>query len=328
MTLVKAATRGAVWVPLLSVLAVQALVAQCESKTGFAKKACEVENASGTGAQSGPSILEGFKGEALSTNYSDTIHPDTLPPSVEPKAFKPLSKLDRTEDGAFLLKVGIFETYVQCYSLDRGERGAARVGGFYPAPIKGRRARVIADVLKQSELHPDVSQNDIQQLLWVIVQGADLENMPPTIQQTAAKILPKETLALLKGATVAKAVENRVMSIVNKRLGKSQTAAKETEIDRDYGISATAKDVKSATESPVAAASDDVVVRGTWAQMPGGFYVRYLPEGYAKLRLQMIVPDAAVAQAEKPLTFDPTQYLAVFAGSPPQRLGVSLRPAK
>jgi hypothetical protein len=40
------------------------------------------------------------------------------------------------------------------------------------------------------------------------------------------------------------------------------------------------------------------------------------------------VPEAAMegVDPKKPLTFDPTQYLAVHAGSPAQRLGISLVP--
>jgi hypothetical protein len=320
---------------LQSVFAPQVTLAQCENKTGFAKKACEVETGRGS---AGPEILTGLKADPLSTNYSDTIHPDTLPATLNPGTFRPLKQLERTDDGAFLLKAGIFEAYVESYSLDTDERHQARVAGFYPAPIKGRRANVIADALKQVELHPEVAQNDIQNLMWAIVAGTELEKMPAPVQKTAARILPQKTLALLKGATAARAIENRVLSIVNRRLAKnpaiqqeaSDASDKAKQIDRDYGISDTAVEVKAATAPPVFGGTDDVVVRGTWAQMPGGFYVRYLPEGYSKLRLQVIVPDAAIAQMVpgKPLSFDPTQYIAVFAGAPAQRLGITLRPAK
>jgi hypothetical protein len=58
--------------------------------------------------------------------------------------------------------------------------------------------------------------------------------------------------------------------------------------------------------------------------------VRYLPDGYMKTRLQVMVPDEAIAQADpkSPLTFDPTQYLAVLGQAPSERIGITLRPAK
>jgi hypothetical protein len=310
-----------------TVLTGQAAPAQCENKSGFAKRACEVAAGNGAAVNSGlsGSALEKFKGAPLSTDFSDTIHLDTLPPDIEPKAFRPLTGLERTDDGAFILKTGIYEVYAQSYALDVG--GGARVGGFYPAPIKGRRAKVIADVLKQIELHPDVPQSDVQQLLLAIVQGTDLEKMPPPLQQTAAKVLPRETLSLLQGSVVAKAVEKTLLGMINRRLsGGAQARQNGANTDqKNAGGAPTESNGSGAPSSP-----DSPVLRGTWAQMPGRFYVRYLPEGYAKVRLQVIVPDAAMKQADpaQPLTFDPTEYLAVYAGAPAQRLGISLRPAK
>ena len=246
-----------------------------------------------------------------------------------------MSKLPRRDDGAFLLNVGIFEAYVQSYSLDPGERNWQRGAAFYPAPVKGRRARVIGDVLKQIELHPDVPQDAVQQLLWAIVQGTDFEKMPAPMQQTAARILPKESLALLQGATAANALTNRLLGIVNNRLAKdkqlqkdvAEAQAKARQLDQEYGISDTVNGVKEASASQTIATAGDVVPRGTWAPMPGGFYVRYLPEGYARVRLQVIVPQAAIdgADPKTPLAFDPTQVLAVYCQTPPQRTGISLR---
>jgi hypothetical protein len=334
MTLVKTSlkTMGTFCVLLPSVLMAQTSAAPCADKTGFAKQACEVESGH---VSVGSGALNGFKAEPLTTNFSDTIHPDTLPPSIDPKAFAPLSKLPRTDDGAFLLKVGIFEVYAQSYSLDTGERSWARGAAFYPAPIKGRRARIIGEVLKQIELHPDVPQDNVQQLLWVIVQGTDLEKMPAPMQQTAARILPKESLALLQGATATNAITNRLLGIVNNRLSKDKQLQKDVadatgkakQLDQDYGVTDTVNAVKEASASQTVATAGDVVPRGTWAQMPGGFYVRYLPEGYARVHVQVIVPQAAIdgADPKTPLAFDPTQFLAVHCQTPPQRLGITLR---
>lgn len=334
MTLVKTLlnTMGTFCVLLPSVLMAQTNPAPCADKTGFAKQACEVESGH---VSLGPGVVSGFKAEPLTTNFSDTIHPDTLPPSIDPKAFEPLSRLPRADDGAFLLKVGIFEAYVQSYSLDPGERNWQRGAAFYPAPIKGRRARVIGDVLKQIELHPDVPQDAVQQLLWAVVQGTELEKMPAPMQQTAARILPKESLSALQGATAANAVTNRLLGILNNRLSKDkqlqkgigEIAGKTRQLDQEYGISDTLDAVNAASASQTVATAGDVVPRGTWAQMPGGFYVRYLPEGYARVHVQVIVPQAAIDQADPrmPLAFDPTQVLAVYCQTPPQRLGISLR---
>jgi hypothetical protein len=304
--------------------------AQCEDKSGFAKQACQVQ--ANSTVLAGQASLD-TKSSPLTTTFADTIHQGTLPPSMEPKSFRPLTALPRTDDGAFILgHAGIFEVYAQSYTLEVNDSNATKPGGYFPAPILGRRAKIIASLLKQVELHPDVPQADIQTLLLAIVQGADLEKMPPAMQQTAARVLPKDTLTQLQGATQARAAERHLLDLLNQRMARNKAANQtlgqinntETQISQNTaGVlpEPTFKDAASAAE-PVA--------RGTWAQMPGGFYVRYLPDGYMRTRVQVIVPDAAVAQADpkNPLTFDPTQYLAVLSIAPGERIGVTLRTAR
>ncbi len=301
--------------------------AQCEGKSGFAKKVCEAQQgrAGGTGISGLPDFGDN-KANALTTNFSDAIHLDTLPPSVDPKAFKPLTSLERSDDGAFILKAGIYEAYLQSYTLDPGDVNLPKAGGYYPAPIKGRRAKIVASLLKESELHPDVPQGEIQQLLFFIVQGLDLEKMPPAFQQTALRVMSKESLRQLQGAAMAGAIEKSLMEILNQRIAKDKNAQKLT-AEMNEAANQAQKNAATA-QSDLAAGFAEPVQRGTWAQMPGGFYVRYLPDGYMKTRLQVIVPDAAIASAKSALTFDPTQFLAVLAGSPPERIGITLRPVR
>jgi hypothetical protein len=326
----KSAIRSsAVLMLLYSVLAVHLAFAQCETKTGFAKQVCEVESGKIGPVNSGPNSvsLGRSRGKPLSTNFSDTIHVDTLPPTVQPKAFKQLARLDRTNDGSFILKAGMFEAYLESYPLDF-DASLSTIGGFYPAPIRGRRATVIAAVLKQAELHPEVVQGDIQALLGWIVGGADLERMPPQVQQTAARILPRETLALLQGATAANNGAAAILGYINRRASKGAQQQQNTARASGQG-SDPDQDVQGG-DSPSSQSSYLPVARGTWAQMPGGFYVRYLPQSPGKTVLQVMVPDTAIAQADPnaPLAFDPTQYLAVCGQSQGLRLGITMRPAR
>jgi hypothetical protein len=101
----------------------QLVVAQCENKTGFAKHFCEVRKGGNVSSGSGLNIPspDAFKGAALTTNFADTIHLDTLPSTFEPKAFTPLRKLEQTDDGSFILRAGIFEAYLQSYSFEPGD---------------------------------------------------------------------------------------------------------------------------------------------------------------------------------------------------------------
>jgi hypothetical protein len=325
----RAAAKG-----LIYFAAAATVFAQCEDKTGFAKKACEVQAAGpvapGPGGQA--------KNDALTTGFADMIHIDTLPATIEPTGFTPLTALKREADGGFILVAGLFEATVQSFSLDPGDRLPARPAGYYPAPIKGRKAKIIADVLKQAELHPEVSQAEIQALLTTIVSGLDLEAMPPQVQQTAARVMSKEGLRQLQGAIAAKAMQKALLNMLNQRIAKDPklqqqaaiNAAKQREFERQTGLGQAMKDMQALNKAEQALPTGSVVVRGTWAQMPGGFFVRYLPEGYARTKVQVMVPDNLLFSEDPDslITFDPAKYLAVYTQAPVQRLGITLRPVK
>ncbi len=317
-------------VPVLlgSVLSIQFAAAQCDGKTGLAKTACEV--ASGVAGSRG-SGQESGQGPALISGAANAIHADTLPAEVALKAARPLVQLDRTPDGSLVLVEGVFEGYLQSYSLDADEHGQARAAAFLPAPIEGSRASMIALLLKEAELRPDVAQTDIQQLLWAIVGGGYLEKMPAPAQRTAASMLSQEMLATLQAPPPTHTVGKAIVGIIERRLTKSSSPTPGS----GQSTSATASPVAPTNTNPLPAAPlfvtpNALEARGTWVRMPAGFFVRYLPDGYTKITVQVIVPEAAVAHADRrnPVLFDPTQYLAVFAGAPTQRLGVTLRPAQ
>jgi hypothetical protein len=316
-------------------LAVQGAFAQCDKKTGFARQICEAQATATANAITGASnsVTSALKSAPLTTSLSDAIHLETLPASIDPKEFAPLLKLERTDNGAFILKTGVYQAVLESYTLAFYDDHAIRGSAFFPAPIKGGRAKIIADTLKYAELHPDVPQPVIQNLLSYTVNGTDLQKMPPQTQQAAQKLLPKETLAKLRGAVQAKALENKILIMFGRKLGKDAKTATDItgaiatakEIDQTYGITPTVKDMKAGSGTFAAGSTE----RGAWAQMEGGFYVRYLNEGIVRTRLQVIVPEAAMEQhtdPKKPLTFDPTQYVAVHAGTPAQILGLTLRP--
>lgn len=298
--------------------------AQCAGKTGFALQACQVQagnipTASGAITTIGADPKTGF----LTTSFADSIHSDVLPASMEPKAFLPLTSLDRADDGSYILKTGVYEAYVEGYSLDADHHAGA--GGYYPAPFAGSRAKAIETVLKQAELHPGIHQPDIQSLLTGLVAGTDLAAMPLPAQQAAAALLPPDVVAQLKGAPKAKAVKNAVIGILSKRLQQIPGMQGQPAVQNSQNY----KDVPSllsASAVPDAQTATPAIERGAWTKMPGGFYLRYLPDGFAKVRVQLMVP-ASVADGAR-VTFDPTQCIAVSGGPTSQRVGITMRSAK
>lgn len=289
-----------------------AVFAQCEGKKGFSKALCEMNANNANRPQLGGLAP---KSAGITTTFADAIHGEPLPPSFDPKSFTPLASQERNDDGAFVLKPGFYEATVQSFALDPGTTNITKPAGYYPAPIKGRYAKALASLLKNAELHPDISQPELQQLVFSVAAGTDLEKMPPPVQQTALRALPKDTIRLLQGAAQANAFNKALMDAINKKIAGDHNA--------QQAIANMQQGAQAAQQQAELNALSEPVARGAWAQMPGGFYVRYLPEGYTRTKLQLIVPET-VSSA----TFDPTQYLAVLGQVPSERLGITLRPVR
>jgi hypothetical protein len=274
----------------LGLCVVPSVNAQCQGKNGFALAVCQAAAARRApgktgGGNAGAPAPEPTRPPALTTGLADAIHLSTLPPSVEAAGFAPLTSQQRRDDGAFVLRPGLWELSVESYSLEPGDAGNRAGAAFFAAPIKGSRARVIAAVLKNAELHPEIPRADMQSALWAINGGASFQKMAPAVQKTVAVLLTPELLGDLK-----------------------QPAAP--------GVPAT-----------TFLAPGTALVRGVWAGMAGGWWIRLLPDGTSKVRIQLIVPDGATEESNPPV-FDVPAFLGVYMGAPQMRLGLTMRPAR
>ena len=270
------------------------LFGQCEGRRDFAGKPCEVQSAKSDAAGSGES-------DALATDFSDVFILNMLPPTLKPTSFKSLTTLIRFDDGSFFLRPGIYESFVEYFSLDPEMSVKTRSDSFYAAPLEGGRARIIGKVLRLSGVHPEISHEDIQKLLSAIIEGKGLGQMPAQLQHIATNILGHEDALELQRPAARKIAKKYEPS----EMGKEFSAG-----------------------NHFLGQSWPLPPRGTWVEMPRGFYVRYLPQSRSRIRIQVIVPDTIVFNNDiSPVGFNPTEYIAVSWQTPAQRLGISMRAA-
>jgi hypothetical protein len=297
--------------------------AQCADQTGFARKLCEAKNGANPSASSTINSLgQVSKSTALTTSYNDSIHGTLLPPATSPAPYKPLLEQKRADDGSFVLEEGAYETTVEGYLLDLGAQ-PTKPGAFFPAPFKGARSQIVQAALKQAELHPELSQGDLQGLISAVVANADIEVMSGPLQQAAVTLLTHDQLKQLQGASTEHAAQNALGGILRGQLHKygidkqiDQTQAK---IESTAGYQNAAGVMANVAVQPVSILP---TARGSWVLMPGDFYVRYLPEGNSKVLLQVMVAPG------KHATFDPTAYVLVLGATPSMRLGITVRGAR
>jgi hypothetical protein len=200
---------------LIFLLALPQLFAQCEDKQGWRKRLCEAaqigHNPSSVAQLSldallGPAIADLLdpNRQAITSSFASVRHGATLPETFSPDSFSPLGVLGRTPDHALLLRVGAYEGYVQSYCLHAGTYGPRKGDGYLPAPLEGPRAEVVRVALRQSVLHPEISQQNIQLLLWAILAHTEYEQMPLQMQHAATTLLPPRLLVQLQGGPLSR----------------------------------------------------------------------------------------------------------------------------
>lgn len=230
--------------------------------------------------------------------------------------------LERTEDGGFALRPGLWEMQTQSYCLKAGTHGPGGGDGYLYAPPVGPAEAAIVAILRGSVDHPEVAQRDIQVLLWAIIARAKFEDLDPRLKAVAATFLTPEMLARLNRSAldlVPQVALDRALRSMPPLL--RQVVEAEARLRRMMTqTGATFEDLERiavvAGMAPRGEGSRDVP-SGRWSRHPDGYYVQYLPSGYSRTVTRIWVPDEGV---EPGTVYDGALHIAVPGNTSRQRL--------
>lgn len=264
----------------------------------------------------------------ITTNLADAVWAvDSLDShNPNPGVFSPLTALERGPDGGFVLRPGHFAMQAQSYCLKAGTHGPGGGDGYLYAPPRGPAEDQVMSIVRNSVQHPGIHQHDIQLLLWAIIARAKFENLQPNLKAVAAQLLtPQQIVTLNRSAweLAGPALEQAMASLPEPA---QQVLRAESQL-RDMLTSASSsfEDMERvavlAGVAPRGEGSRDVP-SGRWSRHPDGYYVRYLPAGYASTRVEVWVPEGSPAVGRE---LDPATHIAVPGNTARQRLIQSAR---
>jgi hypothetical protein len=237
---------------------------------------------------------------------------------------KPLSLLDlpRTQDGDYVLVDGYYEADYKSYCLQPGTPSPSDRDAYLMAPLGGYRRDIIETILRNSLKKPDLEQKNIQLLLWSVVSGSNFNKLSFPVQSTAVQLLSPKQIFELKGGVMG-LVKTIATTFPETGLG---TASRD--INNLFELGASSYEVYER----VAVLRQPSVIRHAdykkdqWYLQPEGYYVRYFPNGYQNVKIQVYVPGGSVDSSGKKagnyLLFDPVTMMAIPANSNAQRLGI------
>jgi hypothetical protein len=107
---------------------------------------------------------------AITTNFKDVDREGEMMPDFKSEEkFQPLYLLPKNPSGGFVLCEGYYEMTNKSYCLQAGTYGPSEGDGYMFAPVLGPKEAIVISILKSAEKHADVSQHDVQILLWTII---------------------------------------------------------------------------------------------------------------------------------------------------------------
>jgi hypothetical protein len=256
-----------------------------------------------------------------STDVNNTLNSETPEQPALASDQQPQSLMDlaQTQYGGFVLKPGLYEAEFKTYCLQPGTPDPRQGDAYLQGPVTGYRKEIVESVLVNSRDKKNIDQKNIQLLLWSVVSKSDFNRLSPAVQMDAMQLLSPKQIFELKGGV----------------FGAIKTAAFST------GVLNASSDIRRLFETSVNSYEtyENIAVRreqsrvtkqgvkyDQWYKQKENYYIRYFPESYKKVRIQVYVPDGLLDADNKLnneyIVFDPTGQQAIPAFTNAQRLGI------
>ena len=240
--------------------------------------------------------LDGFmKSRPLETTFDDTLFQVRLLDRREmTRAPGDMRRLARTGNGGFVLQPGLWEGTFESYCLRAATWAPGAGDGYLWAPIKGTRAGAIGTILRTSVRHPKIPREDIQLLLWAILSRTRVDQMAPKLQAAARALLPASEINNINVSA------QQVLDVAERtRLFRSVTGptrqALEVESALRYEFSRANANYEQIEKIAILSGvpppeNRNAIKRGQWSPHPGGYFVRYFPDSFARTKVQVLRP--------------------------------------
>ena len=244
-----------------------------------------------------PGLGGGEYEPALTTSLADAVYEVPFLDDYNPEEFERLLPMPGWPDNGFWDGPGRFEVEMESYCLHAGTYGPSQGQGYLYAPLKGQRASVIRNILRNSAYFPDIPQTDIQILIWGILARTKISDMNSDLQYAASLMLTSDEIMDLNGGALGLIPDDRwgeVFSAVNispqlqraietegrLRSGLTTGGSSYGEIERIAILSGTAPQEENTRMVP----------GGRWSFHPDGYFIRYFPHGYSRTTVQVSIP--------------------------------------
>jgi hypothetical protein len=261
--------------------------------------------------------------QPITTSLSDAKWADSSKDGFTPReAARPLTTLQRTPNGGFVLQPGYYGMQTQSYCLKAGTHGPGGGDGYLYAPPKGPADDAVMTIVRTSVNRPEIPQQQIQQLLWAVIARAKFEDLNSELKATASQLLTPRQLASLNRSALDVLQGNALTDALGgvpeplRQIAQAEAQLRQMLTTPGASFAEMERVAVLSGAAPLGPGSRDVP-SGRWSLHPDGYYVRFLPSGYSSTRVEIWVPQGSPAVGKE---YDPATHIAVPGNTARQRL--------
>lgn len=268
------------------------------------------------------------KPAAITTSFEDVDKTNSkLPNFFLINNVQPLYLLPKATTGGYILCDGYYEMTNKSYCLHAGTFAPSKGDGYMYSPILGPKKEIVTTILKNAEKHAEISQHDIQILLWTIIARTRFADYAGPVKLTAITLLTTAELTHLEGGVLG-VLPQSVMSKAKSTMPDGIQSIFEAENQIRQLVSSgnyTYEEMEQYAIMGGMAPLRSDIPSGIWTLHPDGYYIRYYPSGYSTTKVQIYVPKEIIASG-KTIIYDATNDIACPANTGSQRLAQTNEP--
>jgi hypothetical protein len=242
-----------------------------------------------------PGLGGGQYEEAITTNFNDAVTEIPFLDDYQPTDYQQMEP-SPGRLGRFVWAPGRWTEDIESYCLHAGTHGPSEGRGYLFAPLKGPLAGVISNILYNCSRHPEIPQRNIQTLIWGIESRTKISDMSAENQRAAAAFLTPEEINDLNGGSfgvIPSESWNQVFAHTGLPPAVQQAIETEARIRGMLTGGSTYGELERVAVLAGAPTEADVrnIPGERWSYNPGGYFVRYVPQGYSLTHMYVSIPD-------------------------------------
>ncbi|WP_299489923.1 hypothetical protein [Acaryochloris sp. IP29b_bin.137] len=231
----------------------------------------------------------------VTTDFTKAYPEVALFDDWQPQQIQALADLPQDTNGNYQLKPGLYEQTFESYSLQVGAYAPGKRNGYHSAPLLEDQQALISSLLQTAAQVKDITQSQIQSLIWAILSRAEFKKLSPELQTAAKQLLQPKVIQQLNQqalgliptekrsevfASLPQKMHNQLEAEASMRAALSDQK-KYSDLERIAIQSGHPKSSVLKTKTP----------QGQWSYHPNGFFIRSIPSGYRRTLVQLAVPE-------------------------------------